>query len=130
MKKTIYMCLILICLTTIRLYSQSEQQCFSMDQKNEGTQEKTLVLLLRTGNTVEAKIKKDLIKDGNSYSCSWEMDGTIDGNKIVFNVPKGTVDHFKNDSNPIDGPKLVETWILREGQLIVNGTILKTTTCR
>ncbi|MGQ0829392.1 MAG: hypothetical protein ACT4ON_13470 [Bacteroidota bacterium] len=129
-KKTIYTLLILVCLLSVKLYSQSEHKCFTSEKKAEGLQENTMVLLVRTGNNIEAEVKKDLIKAGNSYSCSWEMNGTIDGNKIIFNVPKGTVDHFNNDSNPIEGPKSVENWILRDGQLLINEQILSVGTCK
>lgn len=82
------------------------------------------------GKTVEADVQKELTQGSNASARSWEMQGTIEGDKITFIVPQGTVDMFDNDVNSIKGPKLIEHWTLKNDQLIIDKNILQVVNCK
>jgi len=131
MKNLIHISILLIgFLVTTRLYSQSTHQCFALEQTNEEIQEKIWVSVIITSNEVEAEIDKIMIREGVDYSISWEMHGTMDGNKIVFILPEGAVEFYKKDYNPIPGPSAIENWVLKDGQLLMNQQLLNPGECK
>ncbi|MBA3706760.1 MAG: hypothetical protein H0W84_12935 [Bacteroidetes bacterium] len=131
MKKLIYIVFALSLSFTGQLYSQSRsKQCFSLEKNTNGKIEKTYVIIFTDGKTVEADVQKELTQANNSYSRSWEMEGSIERETITFIVPQGTVDVFKNDQNPIHGPKPIEKWTFKSDQLIIDENVFKAVNCK
>jgi hypothetical protein len=128
-KKTRYILLALICLSVSTGYSQTDYKCFSSETNSDGTIEKIVVMLTRDGKKVEADVRKEMTQGGNSHSLSWEMDGTIEGNKMTFLVSQGTIDTFKNGTNPIPSPKPIEIWFLENDRLLVDKKVLTPGKC-
>ncbi len=116
--------------SAINSFAQEGVSCYNAEYKSPKGFETIEVYLIEHEKEVHAEIKKTFFMQGDTYSKSWEMEGTIKGREIVFQVSPDLVSMFTKDNSPIKAPAVNERWTYSGDDLIIDGRLVSKTNCK
>jgi len=124
MKKIVPTIAIIVCLLlSSRVFSQTQNQCYSLEKNVEGGIENILVKLSFEGNKVNADYKKEAKIKVDASLIPITKQGIIEGDKIIFSSKEGIkVNGAQTNQN--------ESWTFKYNTLTVEGTVLKLINCK